>query len=100
MDWTGSEMSAVCCQAVLCGISVGCVTSYTPRTKLSRPVVRNGADGLDGVGDVGGVLPEAVLCQAVLCPAVLRGSTVIMASMPEEGIFGPMMIYRHTTPSA
>ena len=46
----------------------------------------------------GGVLPEAVLCPAVFCKAVLRGSTVIIASMPEEGIFAPMMIYRHITP--
>jgi hypothetical protein len=33
-----------------------------------------------------------------LCDAFVRGSTVIIASMPEEGIFGPMMIYQHITP--
>ena len=35
----------------------------TPRTKLSRPVVEDGADGLDEFGDVGGVLPGGVARQ-------------------------------------
>jgi hypothetical protein len=37
---------------------------------------------------------------AVFCQAVLRGSMFIIASMPEEGIFVPMMIYQHITSSA